>query len=648
MKTSTKISILLCLFCIGFANAQKKKVIKKASQEFNNYSYIDAQDDYLKLAREGYRSEELFKGLGDSYYFTADYVNASKWYTELYDFMELKDAPDYLYRYAQSLKSTEQYELSSKIMLEYRQASGLPEKIVDDNITMKDIERNSGRFDVKNVNFNSALSDFAPAFNNGSLVFASNRFQGKDPKKHNWNDQPFFDLYNVILEGTYTGATPEKMTNSLNTQYHESTAIYTDNYNTIYFTRNNYTKNDYKSDNSGTNRLKLYRGKKNDKGKWKVEELPFNSNEYSVAHPALSVDGNTLYFASDMPGGLGESDLYKISIEGDGFGTPINLGTDINTEFRDTFPFIAGDNMLYFASDGHSGLGGLDVFVTDLGNGSFEEIYNVGKPINSPKDDFGFIMNSTSREGFFTSNREGGNGFDDIYGFKELKPISTQCIQSVNGIVRDKNTRQIIPGAKVILMSDSMEVLVETFSDEKGYFDLGEIECEKTYTARASKEKYSIAEETFTSTAELDLALALEMNLTPKVVEPIVAIGTDLTELLNLDPINFDYDKSFIRPDAAAILQRVVNYMERYPSVKIDVRSHTDSRGRDGYNEKLSQRRNVSTRKWLVEKGGISVNRLSGRGYGETRIINECANGVPCSDEKHERNRRSEFIVVGK
>lgn len=648
MKISAKICIVLCVLSFGLANAQKKRVIKKASKEFNDYSYIDAQEDYLKLAEEGFKSEELLKGLGDSYYFTADYVNAAKWYTDLYSFMELNETPDYLYRYAQSLKSAEQYDLSAKIMTEYRKAAGLSEKMVDAKTIMKDIDRNSGRYEIKNVDFNSELSDFAPAFNKGRLVFASNRFEGKDPKKHNWNNQPFFDLYSVILDGATSGTKPEKMTDELNTQYHESTATYTKDWNTIYFTRNNYTKLDYDTDQGGTNRLKLYRGKKNEKDKWIVEELPFNSDEYSVAHPTLSGDGKTLYFASDMPGGQGQSDLYKISIEGDSIGVPVNLGDKINTEFRDTFPFITGDNMLYFASEGHPGLGGLDVFVTDLQNESLEEIHNLGRPINSPKDDFGFIIRDTVREGYFTSNRAGGNGYDDIYSFTELRPLTTQCFQNVEGIVRDKNTRKIITGAKVILMSDTMEVLAETLSDDNGFFNLGEIDCEKTYTARATKETYNIAEENFTSSDDADLALSLEMDLTPKVIKPVVAIGTDLTDLLNLNNINFDYDKSFIRPDAAAILQRVVNYMNKYPTVKIDVRSHTDSRGRDSYNESLSQRRNASTRKWLAEKGGINPNRLSGRGYGETRLTNECSNGVPCSDEKHEKNRRSEFIVVSK
>ncbi|GEQ86877.1 cell envelope biogenesis protein OmpA [Patiriisocius marinistellae] len=649
MKYCINIIAVIFLLNAGLVNAQKK-AIKKGNKEIEGYSYIDAQEQYLKLADEGFKSEDLFKGLGDSYYFTADYINASKWYGELYQFMELNDTPDYLYRYAQSLKSAEQYKLSNKIMIEYRSAAGIPDPKENNEEKMKEIVYNSGRYEIRPVSFNSSLSDFAPAFNGNKLTFASNRIVGSKPDKiHNWNEQPFLDLYSVIMEGAYSGTVPEKIDDKLNTQYHESTAVYTKDLNTIYFTRNNYTKGDYKSDNSGTNRLKLYRGIKNEKEKWDIIELPFNSNEYSVAHPALSVDEKTLYFASDMPGGFGLSDLYKVDITNDGFGTPINLGDNFNTEQRDTFPFISSDNMLYYASEGLTGLGGLDIFVADLNqNTAFDGIVNVGKPINSPKDDFGFIIHGISRKGFFSSNRDGGKGFDDIYGLTELKQLQRICTQSVIGIIRDKNTNQIISGAKVILLSDANEVLAEDISDDNGAFKLGEIDCERTYTARATKNGYSIAEKIFTSTAELALELDLTLNMSPIITGPSVAIGTDLTTLLNLENINFDYDKSFIRPDAAAILQRVVNYMNEYPTVKIDVRSHTDSRGRDSYNQKLSQRRNKATREWLINKGGISSTRLSGQGYGESRLVNECSNGVPCGDEKHERNRRSEFIVVSK
>lgn len=656
-KMKNLLNIMLAFFLItatGIAQDKKlKKEQEKANQEFIDYSFIDAQEDYLKLANEGFKSEALLKGLGDSFYFTADYVNAVKWYEELYNFegFEKDNATDYLYRYAQSLKSSELYDKASLIMKEYKVATGedlnSPENKRD---YLKEIQENSGKFELKNVNFNSALSDFAPAFWKNSLVFSSNRTNGKKVENlHSWNDQPFLDLYVMILEGETYGTTPEIISGDINTQYHESTMVYSTKREIVYFTRNNFSKDDYETDKNGVNRLKLYIGKKNKKGNWKIKEVPFNSDQYSVAHPALSVDENILYFASDMPGGFGNSDLYQVEILEDGFGEIKNLGDKINTRGRDTFPFVSIENILYFSSDDRDGLGGLDIYYTGiLENDQFSIVNNIAKPLNSSKDDFGLIVkldNQGMRNGYFSSNREGGKGFDDIYNFYELPVV---CKQIVAGVVRDKNTGAIITDATVILLDDDNKQIAEAISDRKGAFNLGELECEKWYTVRASKTNYSIAEERFRSSTELDLELALDLSLTPKVIGPSVSIGEDLSDLLNIKNINFDYDKSFIRSDAAYELEKVIKYMNRYPSVKIDVRSHTDARGSDSYNLELSKRRNASTIDYIINKGGLSRTRVTGRGYGETQLINGCANGVKCEDKEHEKNRRSEFIVVQK
>ena len=636
--------------------AQKKKEIKKGNQEFTDYSFIDAQEQYLEVVNSGYKTVDILKGLGDSYYFTAAYENAAQWYKELFT-MEGFDRnsssnTEYLYRYAQSLKSVEDYDTADAIMKEYKLAIGEDlDSEKNKRNYREEIKRNSGRYTINAVDFNSPLSDFGTAYWGDSIVFASNRLvNDKKAKLHEWNDQPFLDMYSITLSNNSTqGATPVKIEGDLNSIYHESTMVYSKREDAVYFTRNNFSKNDYKTDQKGTNRLKLYRGKINEKGKWEIEELSFNSNEYSVAHPALSIDEKTLYFVSDMPGGYGNSDLYKTTIGDNGFGWIENLGPEINTEGRDTFPFISKDNFLYFSSDVHEGLGGLDVFTVDLNQGTRNvKVHNVGKPVNSNRDDFSFIFDSKTRKGYFSSNRDGGMGNDDIYSFLEVRPLNTACEQMITGTVKDKNTGNIIADATVILMDEDNKVIYETTSDNNGKFNLGTIKCETWYTARATKEGYSIAEERFKTTDEVDLILDLQLNLTPKGLGPNIAIGEDLSGLLKIENINFDYDKSFIRKDAAIELQKVIDYMNTYPTVKIDVRSHTDARGSDSYNLSLSKRRNKSTIRWIIEKGNIDASRVTGRGYGETQLLNECSNGVKCSDKLHEQNRRSEFIVVQK
>lgn len=636
--------VLLLLVTVGTA---QEKNLEKANKNFENFSYVDAREGYLKVAADGFMSEELLMRLGDSYYFTADYVNAARWYGALNDFTD-SPSPEYLFRYAQALKSSGDYKASDKIMEKFNQTSGSDNRaglFVNERNYLNEIESQSGRFELTPVTFNSKLSDFAPSYYAGSLVFASNRLVGKNKASriHEWNDQPFLDIYQLPLDASIN-ENIKSFDSKINTKYHESTAVFTKNGQTMYFTRNNFTNKKYKEDNDGTNRLKMYKGVIAEEGKWVITEMPFNSNEYSVAHPALSVDEKTLYFASDMPGGKGMSDLYKVAINGDGFGTPVSLGDKINTEFRETFPFVSKENKLYFASDGHPGLGGLDVFVSELGSESAGEVFNLGRPVNSLKDDFTFIVNDDNGVGYFASNRDGGMGDDDIYAFKKVEGVEviSACTQMVSGVVVDKNTKTPIPNAKILLMDPSNQVISQLIAGADGSFSFP-LECSKAYCVRGSKISYGFDEECFTTTAalglELDLSIELESLDVPK-------IGDDLNFILDLLPIYFDLDKDFIRPDAQVELQKVIGFMKQYPTVKVDVRSHTDSRDTDAYNIDLSTRRNSNTIAYIVNRGGISRSRLTGRGYGETQLTNHCSDSVKCDEGLHQLNRRSEFIIV--
>jgi len=647
MKYPIKIFIAFLLLATTMAGAQEKAV-EKGNKDFNQYAFIDARAAYLKVAEKGFRSEDLLKRLADSYYFTADYTDAAKWYGALYDFSDGAMETDYLFRYAQTLKSTSQYAASDKIMEELYAKGGEDLRgnlFVGERNYLAEIERQSGRFEIENASFNSKLSDFAPSFYLGDVVFSSNRTNGKKPRRiHDWNDQPFLDIYKVNLDDSGSKKFKAK---KINTKYHESTTVFTRDGQTMYFTRNNYTDKKYREDSEGINLLKLYRATMSEKGKWEVEELPFNSDEYSVAHPALSKDGNTLYFASDMPGGKGLSDLYKVSIDGNGFGVPENLGDGINTEGRETFPFISSADKMYFASDGHVGLGGLDVFVSDIKEDeSFGDIYNVGRPINGPQDDFTFIMNGTTGQGYFASNRPGGVGDDDIYNLTQIEPLETECKQTLDGQVLDEVSGLPIAGAEVLLLDADNDVMDRATSGGQGKFTFP-LDCLKQYTVRASKEGYTTTEKPFATTSDPDAKVIKTLFMKKDLLPGGPAkIGDDLAKLLALNPIYFDLDKSYIRLDAAIELQKVIAVLEAYPLMKIDVRSYTDSRASDSYNLALSERRAQSTIDYISQNGAISRSRLTGRGYGETQLVNGCSNGVPCSEIEQQLNRRSEFIVV--
>jgi outer membrane protein OmpA-like peptidoglycan-associated protein/Tol biopolymer transport system component len=627
----------------------------RANRDFENYAYMDAREAYLKVVDGGHRSVEILSRLGDSYYFNADLVNAEKWYSALFSYSEDIDA-EYLHRYAQSLKAVGKYDTADRIMTKLNEVRATDDRgalFTAEQNYLNLIELQSGRFELSPVSFNSDLIDFAPAFNGAEVVFASNRNRrAASQRVHEWNDQPFTELYSVLIS---ENAAPKRFKNSskrINTKYHESTAAFTKDGQTMYFTRNNYTDGKAKADSKDINRLKLYKSQRTDKGWGAATELPFNNDQYSVAHPALSPDGKWLYFASGAPDGEGQSDLYRVEIKDGSYGDPESLGDLINTEGRETFPFISSDNSLYFASDGHVGLGGLDIYVAAINeDNTIGDIYNIGRPVNSPKDDLTFVINSTTGLGYFASNRDGGMGEDDIYSFEQTTTLIRTCRQMLSGEVRDKNTDDLIADAKVILLDGDNNVLEETQSDNSGAFAFSVLECSKGYAIRASKDGFSVAEKSFTTTAEYEAEVKKTLYLTPDPEEDLeiinAQVGQDLGQLLNLNPIYFDLSESYIRPDAQLELLKIVDAMSRFPNLKVDIRSHTDSRSSDSFNARLSEARAQSTRTYLVDRG-IDASRLTARGYGESQLLNRCDNGVTCSEEEHQLNRRSEFIIVAR
>ena len=645
--------IFLCIIICGAISAQEKR-LEKADENFEKYAFVDARKIYLNVVKSGYASADLYKKLGDSYYFNAELEESVKWYERLVgDYSEEID-PEYLFRYSQSLKSMKRYDEADKVMEKFNTETGNDQRaeyFVSTRDYLRFIEMQSGKYKLKRLYINSEFSDYAPSFNNqGQMVFASSRNGSNSIIKtlHEWNEMPFLDLYTSDIVGKRNALTkPKKIKGGINTRFHESSTSFSKDGQTVYFTRNNFTKRKLGSNTNGTILLKLYRATL-DGEKWtNIEELPFNSEEYSIAHPALNADGTKLYFASDMPDSNGLSDLYVIDVYEDGsFGHPKNLGDKINTEGRETFPYISDSGRLYFASDGHVGLGGLDIFVAVPDFIGFSQPFNVGKPVNSPEDDFTFVLNEETRIGYFSSNRYGGKGNDDIYSFKQTEDLITTCGQYVEGTVTDAYTREILPGAEVILLDSNNEELEKTTTNTKGRYKFS-VTCENTYIIRGAKTSYSPTEAPLETNMALEYTHQLPLQLGKGGISgQSVRPGDDLAKILNLQIIYFDLDKSFIRTDAEVELQKIIAVMKEYPKMKIDVRSHTDSRSSDDYNMYLSERRAKSTIKYIIEKGGIDRSRLSGRGYGESSLVNQCENNVNCNEKEHQENRRSEFILI--
>ena len=645
---------ILLAFSIMAQGQSEDTKLEKANNSFDGLSYIDAREAYIKVHEKGFKSSDLYEKLGDSYYFNADYNNAERWYSELYRLDGEYTKPEYLYRYALTLKTLKNYGKSDAMMELFNSkqyGDNRADLFVNERNYLSEINGNSGRFVIKNEDFNSKLSDYGPSYYGDQIIISTNRDEGRVSKRvHSWNDQPFSDLYTVSVSEENETADIKNFNKNINTKFHESTSLFTKDGNTVYFTRNNFTDNVRVDDTKGTNRLKLYKGTKDGEDEWTVTELPFNSNDYSVAHPALNSAEDVLYFASDMKGGYGESDLYMVTIDGDTYGEPVNLGKGINSEGRETFPFVSGDNRFYFASNGHPGLGGLDVFVSEMYTDSdFSDVYNVGKPVNGEFDDFTFIINDKTKKGYFASNRTEGKGDDDIYSFIENKPLVISFKQKLEGTVLNETTNKPVPNVKVSLLNADGNVIAEQITDENGEYKF-DLEQSKQYSIRYEKDDFKTREKTFKSSDENGKVYKeLEVIQEGKdLIGPVaVNVGDDLTKILSLKPIYFDLDKSYIRQDAEIELQKVIVILELYSTMKLDVRSHTDSRADDDYNLALSDRRNKATIAYLVSKG-ISSDRLTGKGYGETRLANKCSNGVPCNEGLHQLNRRSEFIILSK
>lgn len=645
MRNRTLYTVMVFILSMSMFSQKVKEA--KADKAYEKFAYVDAIKTYERLFEKGYKTPEMLQKLGNAYYFKADLENAAKWYGELFALTQDVE-PEYYYRYAQSLKSVKDYKKADAMLEKFNQKNGsdLRAKLA---ASQKDylavIKRNSGRYTLENAGINSEFSDYGSTFYNNKVIFASARDTGGVRKsKHSWTGENFTNLYSAEMGSEGVLTTAERFGKSLNSRFHESTPAFSKDGQTVYFTRNNFLTKKGK-DKDGAVLLKLYKATLNG-DKWEnITELPFNSDQYSVAHPAISSDGKTLYFVSNMPGTIGQSDIFKVAINGDTYGTPENLGNTINTEGRETFPFISPENELFFASDGHPGLGGLDVFASKIeADGTYKNVQNVGEPLNSPNDDFAYLIDNKTHIGYVTSNRDGGQGNDDIYRFKETRPLF--CEQTLSGVVTDKETGMPLANAKVTLQDKNYKVIGERITDSEGKFDFGVVECGTKYILKSEKTDYTTIE-TPTITAEESgkTFVPIELETAVKKVIP----GDDLAKAFGIKLIYFDLDKSNIRPDAAAELAKILDVLEQNPTMELDIRSHTDCRQTAKYNMALSDRRAKSTMAWLISKG-IAKSRLTAKGYGESQLVNECGceptNDSNCSEEQHQANRRSEFIIT--
>ncbi|WP_276168365.1 OmpA family protein [Zobellia alginiliquefaciens] len=638
-----KIVLYIFMGTCLMVTAQSKE--ERAKAYFSDFKFDKAVELYSDLAAEKKRpSLDVIQHLADSYFNMNRYQEAVKWYDKLY-LIKGKDVGEgNIIKLVQSLKASMQNERADQVLRDFYTDEDRLNMMLAQKKYLDSILGEKEKYATTNLAFNSKKSDFGPMLFNDGLIFASARDTIKaNGELYPWNKQPYLDLY--ITRPDDPNFIPEKYLENLESSYHDATLSFSWDGQTVYFTRNYLKKkNKLSANEDGLSNMQILRGTIRNNQLVDVTSLSFNSKEYSCGHPALSPDGRHLYFTSNMPGGFGESDIYVVDLNNDGdvLSDPMNLGPAINTRGREMFPFVSNE-VLYFSSDSHYGLGGLDIFGSVITSKTDHSLpLNMGKPLNSNMDDFSFIRMDKKGNGYFASNRSGGKGDDDIYQFEKVKAVD--CLE-YSGYVLNEQTGEPIANANVEIKNVVDELVAIYRTDEFGYFNVI-LPCNKKNVlvfSRAGFSKETVVIETGENPEEP--SKNNKVYLTP--FDSLVEKEGDI-EKIKVDPIYFEYDKYAVTERAEIELEKVLFAMEKFPEIKIKIESHTDARGSDAYNLELSDNRAKSTRRYLLSKG-IDADRIeSAYGYGEYRLKNECSNGVKCSNQKHFENRRSDFIIVSK
>ena len=631
--------------------------IFSAKSKYESYEFSPAIDRYLKLARSGKGNKEVFENLAIAYYNNSQYDLATVWFNKLISLYPKNIDAELYFKASVAFKSIEAYDASDQF---YRKYLELNKQLVLHNYLepnsnyIDTILSKTGKYNLFKTNINSQNSDFGLNFyGENEVVFASS-LDATGSQKFRWSNEPFLDLFTAQIDSLGNLSQREQLKGNVNTKYHESTATISMDGNTMYFTRNNFFKGRLKSSKDKQVKLKIYKATKKQDSWVNIKELPFNGNQYSTAHPTLSPDGKKLYFSSDMPGTFGMSDIWFVYIfENDTYSQPINLGPNVNTEFRESFPFIDSENNFYFSSDGKLGLGGFDIFESKLNVRGFPyETSNIGKPVNSPFDDFSYVYNNKRNFGFISSNRNGLNGSSSDEVYKIIKtgksPQSllskkgmSNCEGHIGGVVYDIFTKDLLQGASIELLNENNNIIKQTNADQNGEFNFTEkFNCSKSYFIRVSN-----------GISYNSRILKFNFNENQNIFENIDlswltnCIPDDLICVLGVEPIFFDLDKATLTRSSVLSLKKVLIAMVKYPTMILQISSYADSRASKEYNRELSERRASTTRKWLTNKG-IDPNRLLIKALGEENFDNICGENSDCSESEYQLNRKSTFKIL--
>lgn len=735
---------IITLLVIAFQSYAQSFKEHRGDIFFNKFNYLKAASLYkVALERDSVNSN-LMRKLAISYkMFGKDSVSAI-WYSKLIESGNA-DSTD-LSNYYIVLKNKGDFDKAYEVIkktLQQNDGKYLLSKELAENLKSK-----AFRYNISLINESTEYAEFSPAYFGNKIIFASSRQgAGITNRKYIRDGQPFLQLFvaDIAENGQLSGI--KEFAANINTRYHEGPVSYCIADSTMYFTRNNF--NQYKKLSSdGKLNLKVFtaqfaynewlksienkadsligmKAKLTDKDWRNIKEFKYNNNEYSTGHPTLTPDGKKMYLVSDMPGGIGGTDIYLCErMDNNEWSKPINLA-ELNTKGNEMFPFIHPSGVLFFASDGIAGLGGLDIFKANPKGNGFDKPENMGAPLNTSFDDFGLIADTEMKTGYFSSNRANGKGSDDIYfveftniryitlalrvidketnstitnanveltnntlgeskplssdsygfystivkltenfnatvQFDDYIPYSSSIAMNENGIVNDsliitvplvkknfygvfgnvyiKDTKEFVPEVMLTFQPDNNEKPITITSSENGEFRT--LLSEKTtYDVTITKQDFFTIKDKYSTIDKnpgwVNLNEYIDLN-----IEKI-----DLNKTIELPNIYYDLGKWNIRKDAAIELNKVVALLNDNPNIKIELGSHTDSRGNAESNQSLSQKRAQSAVDYIISKG-ISKDRIVAKGYGESKLKNQCSDGIKCDEKEHQQNRRTEIRVL--
>lgn len=654
MARNWNIYLLLLVFICSIPDQafSQKITTKLADKSFAEFAYIDAIELYEYAYNRDTTDNYVIKQLAEANRNVGNTEEVERWLKKLID--RHAEQPEDIFNYSQALKSNGKYLIAEQWLKEYSDLRPEDGRV---NIQVSLLEyiqflmRDSTRYEIRNVSVNTPGSEMGPAFYKNQFIFSSTSIGTKSGVTYKWNELPYLNLYSAKIN-TASGdiSAPQPFAPKLKTSYHDGPVSFDQKNNLIYFTRNSFVKGKTSKSSEGIVNLKIFLGKLENED-WKLTGgFRYNSDEYSVGHPSVDRNGTILYFASDMPGGYGKSDIYFSVLSNGQWSKPFNLGPKVNTEGNEFFPFISNDGVLYFSSNGHGGLGGLDIYFSVPEQGVFNSIENMGYPVNSSKDDFGMTLDSTGMKGYLSSNRLGGKGNDDLYFLKIMRvPVI------IRGVVKDRDTKDVLPDATVTVIDENGKTILTSITRTDGQFEF-EVNKGQHYIVNVVKEFYIESEKDFATLtlrpndevfSEIFLEQKIEeLDNTPAPINMEEEDGKAL-QVIEIEYINYELDKSDITGGAAASLDKLIALLKEFPDLEIRIESHTDARGSDEYNLLLSKKRAKAASDYAISKG-IDPNRILYQGFGETKLLNNCGNGVQCSEEQHEVNRRSIVKVVRK